>query len=299
PSSSSTWRPGAGAWTPPRSAHSPAPAEIPGASDLSARHTSPRAGGRSAAACACAAPWRRVYHGGRGAGRPQIPALDEDRPVTYSVADYERDAERFCQAAGARRHRYVSGRAPSLDLSSLFEDWGHLFGLDLIEQLGQEAIEPNRRRALVAFAVQGRLARATRRQTTRLTEVEAAATVVWEQQALPLGSVAPRLANMADVPARHRLDAARRACIEQERGARVSRLEAWRDAHEDLLERDPVAHADRLLGLGLEALQAQAAQLLEATDGVYRDALAAAGRLAGLERGDIWSADLDWLTRAP
>jgi len=219
--------------------------------------------------------------------------------VTYSVADYERDAERFCQAAGARRHRYVSGRAPSLDLSSLFEDWGHLFGLDLIEQLGQEAIEPNRRRALVAFAVQGRLARATRRQTTRLTEVEAAATVVWEQQALPLGSVAPRLANMADVPARHRLDAARRACIEQERGARVSRLEAWRDAHEDLLERDPVAHADRLLGLGLEALQAQAAQLLEATDGVYRDALAAAGRLAGLERGDIWSADLDWLTRAP
>jgi hypothetical protein len=217
--------------------------------------------------------------------------------MAYTFVDYERDAERYCEAASLQWYRYRLGVTISPDLARLFDDYGFLFGTDLIEQLGEEPIGPNRRRALVAFAVQGRLDRATCEARLALAEQEAAASVVWEGEAVPWRAIPARLANLADPSRRHRLDEARRGVTAAQLPLRRASHLAARAVYEELGWRDPVARWDELLGLHLADLEAVAAAVLRQSQEGYFDLLLAALRLAGMESGDAWSVDLPWLAR--
>src|SRR3954452_11049622 len=130
--------------------------------------------------------------------------------MAYGLAEYERDAERYCEAAGRTWREYRTGRALSPDLQTLLDDWGFLFGEDLIEQLAQEPTGQNRRDALVAFAADGHLTRESQRPLVALLHGLATVGVPWEQQAVPYRAVPARLANLGDVRRRHALDRARR-----------------------------------------------------------------------------------------
>src|SRR2546423_4209669 len=98
--------------------------------------------------------------------------------MLFTVAEYERDAEAFCQRAAATWLAWRSGQASAPDLKTLHDDWGFLFGTDLLEQLGQEVEEPNRRRFLLAFCTLGRLRQAAQRELQALAAEQTAARAV-------------------------------------------------------------------------------------------------------------------------
>lgn len=217
--------------------------------------------------------------------------------MPYTLADYERDAERFCQTAGQERLRYLLGQSPDPLPRRLFNDWGFLFGTDLIEQLGQEPIEPARRRSLVAFAVQGYLMREGQALLSKIAAYDAQSSVLCEGDQIRFRSVPARLANLSDMLRRHRLDEARRSVVATIAAERWALHETWLAACTELGRSNLMTLWDELVGLRLESLVQLANSFLDETDGLYRDALATALRLAGLERGDAWSGDLGWLTR--
>ena len=217
--------------------------------------------------------------------------------MAYGVAEYERDAERYCQAAALEWSRYWSGRTGAPDLPGVFRDWGFLFGTDLIEQLGQEEIAPNRRSFLVAFATEGSIARATCRELTRLAAEESTAGGVWEGDEIALWEVPARLANLADPQRRRRLDQAAREAIARSNPTRQELLERRREALYELGPRNPMPLWDTLFGLNLESLNPTAQRILDQTEATYRDTLQGALRLGGLQAGDTWAADLAWLVR--
>src|SRR5262249_24486716 len=135
--------------------------------------------------------------------------------------------------------------------------------------------------------------------TERLAQSEAAATVAWDDRALPYRSVPAAIVNEPDARRRHDLDARYRATL-----ATLNPL--YEERHRTLLESAPALDAgdyltlnDSLKELGLADLTQAMDRFLEVSEQAYFGALEDLLGTIGLSRTDATRCDLAWLFRAP
>ena len=126
------------------------------------------------------------------------------------LALFERDAEAFSRAVGREHYLHAAGWQATLDLTSAYDDFRHLFREETYGELLEAEAEPKPKRYLIDFVVTGYLGDRTKGYTERLAALEAATTVEWDGQQLPYRGVAVAIANEPDAHRRHELAARQR-----------------------------------------------------------------------------------------
>jgi hypothetical protein len=212
---------------------------------------------------------------------------------------FERDAETFLRALNRQHYLHGAGLQPTLDLTTLYDDFTYLFREETFGELEEAQVEPKPKRYLADFVATGFLEDRAKALTERLAAAEAAATVVWDDRALPYRSVPAAIANEPDAHHRHDLDARYRATL-----ATFNPL--YEERHRTLLESAPALDAgdyialnDSLKELGLADLTEAMERFLEVTEQAYFGALEELLGTIGLAPTDAARCDLARLFRAP
>jgi len=213
------------------------------------------------------------------------------------LAVFERDAETFCRALSRARYLYGAGLQATLDLAPLYDDFTWLFRDDAYGELLEAEAEPKPKRYLLDFVADGYLADHARAYTERLAAMQAAATVVWDEQAVPYRAVPLLLANEPDAHRRHDLDARWRAATATLNPVYEERHRVLLESLQGLGRGDYVALYDELRDLQLEDLTEAARRFLDVTERAYCDAVDELLGTIGLAVADAAPCDLAWLFR--
>jgi len=212
---------------------------------------------------------------------------------------FERDAETFLRALNRQHYLHGAGLQPTLDLTTLYDDFTYLFREETYGELQEAQAEPKPKRYLSDFVATGFLDDHVKVLTERLAASEAGATVTWDDRALPYRSVPAAIANEPDAHRRHELDARYRATL-----ATLNPL--YEERHRTLLESAPALDAgdyvtlsDSHKELGLADLADAMERFLEVTEQAYFGALEELLGTIELAPADAARCDLAWLFRAP
>ncbi len=213
------------------------------------------------------------------------------------LAVFERDAEAFCRVLSRERYLHGAGLKATLDLAPLYDDFTWLFRDDAYGELLEAELEPKPKRYLLDFVASGYLDDHARTYTERLAAMQAAATVVWDEQAVPYRMVPLLLANEPDAHRRHDLDARRRAVTASLNPVYEERHRARLESLDGIGRSDYVALFDELRDLQLTDLSEAARRFLDVTERAYFDALEELLGTIGLVPADAAPCDLAWLFR--
>jgi hypothetical protein len=227
---------------------------------------------------------------------------------------YSKRAEAFSAELAREYYRHFAGLQEDFAMAVLYEHNDDLFTRAVVDELRALAArapagadERGRRlHALLRFAVEGHLGRATRVLEAELVQREAALSVevAPSRRGRAVERIGFREAALAqavepDPERRERLDAARLAAVSD--ALTPLAREALEQRH--ALARElgwPSYRAmwEELLGIDLVALAGEAADLLAASEKRYADAVAPAVRRAvGVGLDGLRRADLPWLLR--
>jgi hypothetical protein len=193
------------------------------------------------------------------------------------LAAYRAEAERFVARLGLEYYRHYAGLDDDLALEEVYAAHAELFEEEPIAGLRERAAsasggsdEARRLRALLDFAVEGHVGRATARLDSELARREAELVLDVDGERLGFRESSIRQANEADGERRARIEAARLEKTEQELDplrrevlgmqAEVAKRLGWPGYRE---------MCDDLKGLRLGAMASQAEAFLAATDERY------------------------------
>jgi hypothetical protein len=211
------------------------------------------------------------------------------------LAGYRTDAERFIAELGLEYYRHYAGLAEDLALEPIYERHAGLFEGAAVEALRARAgaapsgeDEGRRLRALLDFAAEGRVGRATAALDAELARREAALHLDVDGERLGFRESSIVQANEPDAERRARIEAARlEATVRELNPLRREVLDLQEATARALGWPGYRAMCEECKGLGLDAIGRQADAFLAATDGVYPDVVEPALRAAvgvGLDR---------------
>ena len=209
---------------------------------------------------------------------------------------FERDAEAYCRAVAYQCYAAGAGLQAVPALVALFQDFGHLFRDDTYGELLDADLPPRQKQLLQDFVASGFFAERTAALTEQVAAREAAATVPWDDQPVPLRQVPVLLANEPDARRRHELAAAHHRAV-----ADLNSL--YQERHRIQVESasklgaDYLALFDATRGLQLADLAQAAQRYLELSARPYFEALDDLLTTIGMARADPWLCDLVWLLR--
>lgn len=222
------------------------------------------------------------------------------RPVLDRGA-YERELAAFVAGHGEATYAALSGSRDELALEPVYTRHTRLFDTDQIDHLRAEASGDDpmarRARALLAFAVEGRIGREVVGFTQQLTMAEAQATIIWRGERIPYREVPIRIERISDRGERNGLQASYLEAVDAINPLRVSRLEAMRDAAAELGFHGEVTLAAELHDIDVVALAADLRQFLVESETVHYAALRRYLAEIDIEQGDGSTADLAHLLR--
>jgi hypothetical protein len=209
---------------------------------------------------------------------------------------YRADAEAFVSAIDREHYLHYSGRKPSLEIEPVYEAHPALFAPAAVE-----ALRASGNRALLEFAAQGMIGRATRAEAEELAEREASAEVEVEGQTIPFRQAAVAQANEPDPGRRGALEGARNDVVERELNPLL--LEVLERSHAKAVELGwptmSVMCAE-LSGIDLERLAAGVAALIAETEDSYEEHVEPElERQLGLGFAELRRSDLPAFFRAP
>lgn len=219
---------------------------------------------------------------------------------------YRERAERFLEEHDREYLRHFAGRKSDYELEAIHERHAELFTRDAVEAIreagsaasGQEA---TRLRWLLAFAVEGRIGAQTRPYDEELARREATLVVTIDGAAIPFRGATEAQMNEADGDRRAAVEAARLDVAE--RDLTPLREEAWDAAMAMARELGWPSYAamwGELRALDLDALAAQATELLETTEAAYREGIGTElERTAGVALAQARRSDLPRMARTP
>ena len=213
------------------------------------------------------------------------------------LPSFERDAERLLSGLARAWYLHLSGLDAALPLGEIFdrsteEPWHEVYG-----QLHDLSLDPKGLNPLLDLAVSFHVESRTARATTRLFETEAASTVTWRDEIIPVRAVPRRLAHEPDRERRHEIEDLAREERATLAPIQLDRLLGRRAAFEELHAGDELSVRATLRGLDLDALSELARYLLDATAELYADALRDQLVHHRLDGADAWEGDLRWILR--
>ena len=219
---------------------------------------------------------------------------------------YRDSAEEFTEQIDREYYLHLSGRKREFEIEPIYERHADLFSRDSVEGLREAASAPageheRRLRHLLAFAFEGHLGQATKREAAELAQLEASLEVRVDSTEVPYRAVPVALANEPDSGRRAAIEAARdELLVERLNPLHLASLER---AHELTRELGWSSYREAwagLRGIDLEELAAQAGRFVRATDAAYAELVNPRLESAGLPLlGELRRSDLPRFFRAP
>jgi hypothetical protein len=227
--------------------------------------------------------------------------------MTLDLDTYRETAESFMTEIDREYYLQGAGHKAELELEPIYDRHGWLFERDSVAAIRESANgvpagdEARRLRYLLAFALDGYIGQATKREAEESAVLEATLEVETPAGTTPYRQVAVEQANEPDADRRAELEEARDAVMAErlnpihlaalERSHALCRELGW-DGY-------AAAYAD-VRGIDFQALAAQTARFLEATEELYPaavDPLLARAELPPL--GELRRSDVARFFRAP
>ena len=191
------------------------------------------------------------------------------------TATYEREAEEFIAELEEEYFQNGAGFKQTFELSSIYEQYAHLFTRDRVEvQLAKRATKADR--YLAQFAGFQHIGNSTRAITQEIANAETQATLEWDGESVPYRRALALLPNEPDRGRRR--DLCRRT-LEVTRQHDPTRAERFRQRHREVRSlgfADSRDFCEQLLGIDLHQLALQMHDLLARTREAYHGKLAAA-----------------------
>lgn len=226
------------------------------------------------------------------------------RGPAFNLGTYQRELDAFQAAQGEAWFEARSGQRPDLALEPIFAEHAGMFddrSLDALRaavaDAGDGSADAGVARALLAFAVEGRLERDVVRLTERIDDAEASAVVVWRGERIPYRSVPIRVAEISDRQERNALNDSYLEAVEAINPLREERHVAMRTAMSGLGYADEVTLARELHDVDLLLLADDLRRFLAESETVYFAALRRYLAEVDIEQGDGSTADLAHLLR--
>lgn len=226
--------------------------------------------------------------------------------MALDLDSYRRSAEGFTEQIDREYYLHLSGRKREFEIEPIYERHAELFSRRAVEGLRDAAEAASGERArgvryLLAFAFEGHLGQANKREATELAELESSLEVAVDSAAIPYRGVPVALANEPDAERRAAIETARDELLTErlnpihgvtlERAHKLARELGWASYR--------AAFAD-LRGVDLEALADQARRFARATDASYAGLVDPRLEFAGLPPlGELRRSDLPRFFRAP
>ncbi len=214
------------------------------------------------------------------------------------VEEFERDIEAFIQEETREVYLVGAGLKEELELTPIYERYAHLFTLDAVKRILDQARD-KRTRYIAEFLTLGCLENKVKSLTEEIINAMLRARVKWDGEETPYLNLPLLIANEAQMERRHRLDELRRKVTAS---ANPERRERWVDLHseaEGLGFPDYVTLCDQLRGLNLTWLSEQMQTLLDETQEIYFSHLGFFLDDMGVPEAEANTADIAHLFRAP
>jgi hypothetical protein len=226
--------------------------------------------------------------------------------MSLDLNAYREDAQRFLEQIDREYYLHLSGRKPDLEIDAIYAAHGDLFSAGAVDAL-REALagrdgedEARGRRYLLAFAFDGLLGQATKREAEEIARLESTLEIPLDGLDVPYRQAHIELANEPSGERRRELERARNAVLAD----RINplHLETFERSRELCREHGWPSYAAaqaELRGIDLGRLAGQTAAFLAAMYPVYPDIVGprlAAASLPPL--GEAGRADIARMLRA-
>jgi hypothetical protein len=219
---------------------------------------------------------------------------------------YREEAQLFLEEIDREYYLHLAGRKPDLDIDAIYEAHGGLFSSEAVASLREAAAAPDRddegrgRRYLLAFAFDGLLGQATKREAEEIARLESSLGIPLHGEEIPYRQAHIELANEPSAERRRELERARNEVLAErinplhletfERSRKLCREHGWPSY---------AAAQAELRGIDLKALARQTAAFIEATAGAYPAIVGPRLEAASLPPlGEAGRADIARLLRA-
>lgn len=180
------------------------------------------------------------------------------------MQDFEKQAEAFHQALYREYYLAEAGLKEQLDITPIYEHYGHLFNEEAVREL-LSAPSDGGQRYLAEWVTLEYLENLVKGLTEQISNAMRKATVEWDGEQVPYHNLRPMMGNEPDMARRHRLEALERGVTATANEARAQRLGTLHQAATDLGFDSYVALCDRLRALRLDSLTDQMQFLLRET----------------------------------
>jgi len=213
------------------------------------------------------------------------------------LASFERDAERLLGILSRVWYLHLSGQDASLPLPEVFgrfttERWREVFG-----QLHDLSLDPRQLNPLLDLAATLHIDEWTARATSRLYEAEAASSVVWRDEIIPLRAAPLRIALEFDRGRRHEIEELAREQHADLEPLSMDVLDGRRAGFAELQAGDELTVRASTRAFDVDALSTLARSILDRTAELYADALRDQLVHHRLDGADVWESDLAWILR--
>jgi hypothetical protein len=214
---------------------------------------------------------------------------------------FEQEADALLTALIRAHYLDRSGRQAGLPLTAIFERFPDVPSLDTYEQLLDAEVEPRVGEALQRFVLTRYADAAVASLDQRRAALERAIQVEWEADAIPWREARQLLTTYEERALRHDLDERIRVASAPLVEVQLARLQTGRRALQELgqydLPTDDLGFWRQVEDVAVDDVSALAQAILEATADLYADALRDQLVHYGLDDGDTWEVDLDWILR--
>jgi hypothetical protein len=219
---------------------------------------------------------------------------------------YREEAERFLEKIDREYYLHLSGRKPDLEIDAIYKAHGGLFSSEAVASLREAAAardgddEGRGRRYLLAFAFDGLLGQATKREAEEIARLESSLEIPLDGEHIPYRQAHIELANEPSTDRRRELERARNEVLAE----RINplHLETFERSRELCREHGWPSYAaaqGELRGIDLQALARQTAVFIDATAGAYPAIIGPRLEAASLPPlGEAGRADIARLLRA-
>jgi hypothetical protein len=213
----------------------------------------------------------------------------------FDADAYEQGIEAFLVEVEEEQYRNGAGLKDDLELAPIYERHAGLFDRSVVDALRDRVAagsdDPERFRALLAFATDGFLHRAVAPLTDAVATAESRAVVLWRGEPIPYRAAQPRISSISDRGERNALFTSWLQAVEAINPQRRERVEQMQALVADLGYADYVQFVAVTRGWDPDVLGVSVRQALVASETGYFASLRRAMAAVGIEQGDGTLAD--------
>jgi hypothetical protein len=217
------------------------------------------------------------------------------------LALFEQEADALLTALNRDRYLDRSGRERIVPLTMIYERYPDVCSLDTYEQLLDTEVDPRIAEAMQRLVLGQYANIAIATLDEQRTFQERTLPVEWEADAVRYREARQLASTYEERTHRHALDERIREASAPLVQAQLARVQAMRRAIQDVeqygLPTDDLGFWRHVEGVAVEDVSALAEAILEATRDLYGDALRDQLAHYGLDDGDVWEVDLEWIFR--